>query len=137
MSGYAYSKTSRKRLESCHQKLIKLFESLAEHYNITIICGHRDAKEQNKAYAEGKSKLKFPMSKHNTYPSVAVDAILYNKGLDWNDNGQNYMFVGVVRERARAMGIKIRCGADWDGDFDTDDQTFHDIVHFELEDGEV
>lgn len=129
---YAYSKTSRARLNSCHPKLVALFESLANDYNITIICGHRGKEEQNKAVSEGKSKTPYPRSKHNTSPSIAIDAMLYNKGLDWNDNGQNYMFVGVVRERARAMGIKLRCGADWDGDFDTDDQSFNDIVHFEL-----
>lgn len=129
---YKYSKTSKLRLDSCHPLLIELFESLANDYNITIICGHRGKEEQNKAVAESKSKTPYPRSKHNTSPSIAIDAMLYNKGLDWNDNGQNYMFVGVVRERARAMGIKLRCGADWDGDFDTDDQKFNDIVHFEL-----
>jgi hypothetical protein len=30
------------------------------------------------------------------------------------------------------MGIESRMGADWDGDFDTKDQTFHDLPHFEL-----
>lgn len=129
---YAYSATSRRRLETCHPDLIRLFESLAEDYNITIICGHRSKAEQDEAVRKGASKTPFPRSKHNSYPSKGIDAMLYNKGLDWNDNGQNYMFVGIVRERARAMGIKIRCGADWDGDFDTDDQTFNDLVHFEV-----
>ena len=41
-------------------------------------------------------------------------------------------FMLAYFERAKEMGIDIRCGADWDGDNRTKNQTFHDIVHFEL-----
>lgn len=42
------------------------------------------------------------------------------------------MFIGVVKGIASQMGIKIRCGADWDGDNNMSDQKFDDWAHFEL-----
>lgn len=126
---YRYGKTSKARLATCHPEMQRLFNSLIEDYDITIICGHRTEAEQNAAVAKGASKTKYPNSKHNEYPSRGVDATLYP--IDWNDVGRHYMFVGIVRERARELDIPIRCGADWDSDFATNDQTFNDLVHFE------
>ena len=42
------------------------------------------------------------------------------------------MFVGFVRAIAEILKINIRCGADWSGNWSTTDQTFNDLVHFEL-----
>ena len=126
---YKYSKTSRKRLDSCHPELQRLFNSLIEDYDVSIICGHRSKAEQDKAVADGASKTRYPNSKHNSMPSLGIDAALYP--INWNDHGRHYMFVGIVRERAKHLGIPIRCGADWDSDFATNDQTFNDLVHFE------
>ena len=126
---YKYSKTSRKRLDSCHPELQRLFNSLIEDYDVSIICGHRSKVEQDKAVSNGASKTRYPNSKHNSMPSLGIDAALYP--INWNDHGRHYMFVGIVRERAKQLGIPIRCGADWDSDFATNDQTFHDLVHFE------
>lgn len=134
MKGCPYSKTSRARLYTCHPKIIKLFESLAEDYNITIVCGHRTEEEQNEAYANEKSQVKWPNGKHNTFPSRAIDAMLYP--LMWEDTGRCHMFAGVVLERARALGIKIRWGGDWDSDWTATDERFRDLVHFELEEDE-
>ena len=127
---YPYSETSLQRLLSCHPLIQELFMDLAEDYDISILCGHRTEEEQDQAVAIGASKTEYPNSKHNKLPSLGIDAALYP--VNWEDVGRHYMFVGIVRERARQLGIKIRCGADWDSDFATSDQTFHDLVHFEL-----
>lgn len=127
---YKYGTTSQARLDTCHPDLQKLFTELSNDWNISIICGHRTEEEQNAAVASGNSKTPYPKSKHNTSPSVAVDAALYP--IDWNDTGRHYMFVGMVKQKAKDLGIHIRCGADWDGDNETKDQTFNDLVHFEL-----
>ena len=103
--------------------------SLEHDYNISILCGHRDKHDQDKAFESGNSKLKWPDSKHNEFPSKAWDCALYP--VEWEDVGRHYMLVGIIRERARALDIPIRCGADWDSDFATNDQTFNDLVHFE------
>ncbi|AUR86703.1 hedgehog signaling/DD-peptidase zinc-binding domain protein [Vibrio phage 1.088.O._10N.261.46.A1] len=126
---YRYGKASKARLATCHPEIQRLFNSLINDYDVSIICGHRTEEEQNAAVAKGASKTKYPNSKHNSLPSLGVDATLYP--IDWNDVGRHYMFVGIVRERARELDIPIRCGADWDSDFATNDQTFNDLVHFE------
>lgn len=127
---YRYGRTSKARLATCHPELQRLFNSLIKDYDVTILCGHRGKEEQNKAFKEGRSTITYPNGKHNSQPSLAIDAGLYP--IDWNDKGRWYMFVGVVKERARQLNIKIRCGADWDNDLKTSDQSFHDLPHFEL-----
>jgi hypothetical protein len=37
-----------------------------------------------------------------------------------------------MQRTAKELGIAIRCGADWDGDGLTSDQSFHDLAHIEL-----
>ncbi len=126
---FSYGKSSSRRLATCHPEIQRLFNSLIQDYDISIICGHRTEEDQNAAVNSGASKTMFPDSKHNIMPSQGIDAALYP--IAWDDHGRHYMFVGIVRERARELDIPIRCGADWDSDFHTNDQTFNDLVHFE------
>ena len=60
-------------LGEAHRDLRRLFTEVAKETPIEIICGHRGKYEQDKAFKEGKSKLPFPKSKHNSYPSKALD----------------------------------------------------------------
>lgn len=98
--------------------------------DVTILTGHRTEEVQNRVYSSGLSKVKYPNSKHNQLPSLAIDAAPYP--IQWKDLDRFYMFAGYVKAIADSRGIKIRCGADWDGDFQTNDQNFNDLVHFEL-----
>ena len=118
------------QLGSCHSDLQRLFNEVIKHYDCTILEGHRTEDRQNELYENGKSKVKFPNSKHNSFPSMAVDVVPYP--IDWDDTRRFYMFVGIVRGIASQLGINIRCGADWDGDLEVKDQNFHDLPHFEL-----
>jgi len=135
----SFSKISLERLETCHQDLVTLFHYVIKYYDCTIVCGQRGAKEQNKAYKNGKSQVKYPFSKHNTEPlSEAVDAAPFDNGvIDWNFD-QMYHFAGFVQGIAQmlfdygAMQYRIRLGADWDMDNDVQDQRFKDLPHFEL-----
>ena len=133
-----FSETSKRRLASCHSDLQKLFNTVIQFYDCTIVCGYRGPTEQNLAFKGGKSKLQFPDSKHNRSPSLAVDAAPYEKyGIDWTRE-QGYFFAGFVLGIAKILkkhGVidsKIRLGADWDSDHDINDQTFLDIPHFEI-----
>lgn len=121
---------STNNLATCHEDLQKLFNEVIKHFDCSVICGHRGQEEQDKAFHEGYSTLKFPASKHNKMPSLAADVIPYP--VDWEDHKRFYMFVGIVRGIAAEMKIPIRCGADWDGDMEVKDQRFHDLPHFEL-----
>jgi len=126
----AFGERSRNNLVTCHEDLQKLFNEVIKHYDCSVICGHRGQEEQDKAFHNGFSKLKFPESKHNKMPSLAADVVPYP--IDWDDTRRFYMFVGIVRGIAAGMNISIRCGADWDGDMEVKDQNFHDLPHFEL-----
>lgn len=136
-----FGSTSTKNLKTADQKLQNLFKEVVKTYDCKVICGHRTKAKQNKAFNSGKSKVQWPNSKHNSYPSLAVDVAPYP--VKWPAPGQSlkeftkntgrfYQFVGYVRRTAEQMGIKIRCGADWDGDFEIKDQNFDDLPHFEL-----
>lgn len=126
----SFGKRSAKRLGTCHVDLIRLFERVVEEYDCTIMTGHRGRKAQNAAFDGGNSKLRFPDGKHNAMPSMAVDAAPYP--VDWKDTKRFYHFAGYVLGIAKEMGLNIRNGADWDQDFDLNDQMFNDLVHFEL-----
>jgi peptidoglycan L-alanyl-D-glutamate endopeptidase CwlK len=123
-----YSKRSLNNLATCHPSLRKLFKEVIKNYDCTIIQGHRSLEEQEELYRTGKSKLR--KGKHNDIPSNAVDVCPWP--IDWSDKIRFYHFAGYVKGMADQMGIKIRCGADWDGDNDFKDQTFNDLPHFEL-----
>lgn len=130
-----FSKKSAERLVTCHPELQRLFNEVIKHQDCTVTEGHRGEDLQNEYLRTGKSKLPWPQGKHNTLPSQAVDCIPYPFAVeDWKDTRRLYMFVGLVRGIASQLGIRIRCGADWDGDFDLKDQNFHDLPHFELVD---
>jgi peptidoglycan L-alanyl-D-glutamate endopeptidase CwlK len=126
-----FSQRSKSRLESCHPLLQKLFNEVIKNVDCTIIEGLRSKKVQEEYVRTGKSKTM--NSKHlkqlDGY-SHAVDVMVYP--IEWNNSARNYMFAGYVKGVAESLGIKIRMGADWDGDFDAKDQSFHDLPHFEL-----
>ena len=133
-----FSETSRTKLNTCHADLRRLFEFVVVNYDCTVVCGHRGEFEQNAAYANHFSQLKWPDSKHNALPSNAVDVVPYEKGgVDWSKL-QSAHFAGYVKGVADEMfrqgfiSHKIRCGVDWNGDNDVDDTKFWDGAHFEL-----
>ena len=107
-------------------------------YDCTIVCGHRNEIAQNLAFAENRSQLKWPNSKHNTWPSNAVDATPYEtSGIDWGKTQSVYFagyVMGVAKELKRQglIAHDIRCGIDWDRDNDVDDTKFWDACHFEI-----
>lgn len=131
-----FSKTSLERLQSCAEDLQCLFQHVIAHYDCSIICGKRSKAEQDSAYNKGYSKLKYPLSKHNSNFSRAVDVAPYP--IDWKDIKRFYYFGGFVKGMAADLldaGMirhEIIWGGDWDNDNDLSDQTFNDLVHFEL-----
>jgi len=126
----SFGAQSRIRLNSCHPDLIRLFDEVVKNYDCTILCGHRGEEEQTKAFNEGRSKVQFPNSRHNSLPSMAVDVMRYP--IDWEDRIRMYHFAGYVLGVANSLGINIRWGGDWDSDLDFEDNKFFDAPHFEL-----
>ena len=125
-----FGKRSISRLKTCDQKLQELFYEVVKHFDCSIIEGHRGEERQNKAFADGKSKVKYPNGKHNQNPSIAVDVAPYP--IDWSDSDRFHYFGGFVLGVAKQMGMNIRWGGDWNQDTHTKDNKFDDLVHFEI-----
>jgi len=92
-----YGSTSVTPLYTCHQDVQIIFSEVIKGYDCSIFCGHRIESEQKEAFDSGLSKLKFPLSKHNNTPSMAVDAGPYFKELkntDWADAKAFAFFAG-------------------------------------------
>jgi len=125
-----FGSRSINRIKTCDQRLQELFYEVVKHFDCTIIEGHRGEERQNKAYNDGKSKVKYPNGKHNQFPSVAVDVAPYP--IDWSDRDRFHYFGGFVLGVAKQKGLNIRWGGDWDMDTQTKDNKFDDLVHFEI-----
>lgn len=130
----SFSDHSNFKLDVCDDRLQALFREVVKRYDCTIICGHRNRSNQNNAYDTGKSRVRYPDSKHNTLPTKAVDVAPYisGRGIVW-ESRQCSHFAGYVQAVAERMEIPIRWGGDWDQDRDVKDQVFNDLVHFELD----
>ncbi|MCP4482089.1 MAG: M15 family metallopeptidase [bacterium] len=120
-----FSKKSKEKLKECHPYLQIILSKAIEIMDFTIICGHRGKELQNEAFKNGKSKLKYPKSKHNGKPSLAVDIAPYP--IDWNDKYRFEMLAMLILKIAQEtpMGkYKIQWGGHW--------YKFKDLPHFEL-----
>lgn len=117
-----FSKTSLERLATVDRKLYDICSEVIKVYDFTVICGHRDKEEQDKAFAEGRSKTPWPTSKHNSTPSMAVDLAPYP--IDWNDLERFKELDNHMQAAADKLGIKIR----WGGHF----TNIKDLDHWEL-----
>ena len=133
---HVFGKRSAEALATCSPPLRGLcVEALAAApFDLTVTCGRRSKEDQEKAVAEGRSKVHWPHGKHNTADpgalSRAVDIHPYP--VDFEDTRRYYILAGVMLAIARRRGIAIRWGGDWDGDGTLTDQSFNDLPHFEL-----
>jgi peptidoglycan L-alanyl-D-glutamate endopeptidase CwlK len=129
MASFGYG--SLKQLDTIHPDLRKVLEEAIKTFDFTVICGHRGEAEQNRAVAEGKSQLKWPNSKHNSYPSRAADCAPYP--IDWSEKEKARFLVmaGHIEAAAIRLGIKVRFGWDFNQNHLNDDN-FKDLPHVEL-----
>jgi peptidoglycan L-alanyl-D-glutamate endopeptidase CwlK len=137
-----FGKESLAHLATLEPRLRSVFERVILDVDCKVLEGHRGQQAQDRAFAEGRSKLKWPNGNHNSYPSRAADVAPYP--IDWGDKGdarqrtaasQRFcLFAGYVLATAAMMDVKLRWGGDWDSDWDLSDERFRDLVHFELVD---
>lgn len=125
-----FSALSAARLATCHQKLQDVLNEAIKQVDFTIICGHRGQEEQDEAVRLGRSKLSWPLSKHNTMPSLAVDIAPYP--VDWQDTARFARLYGYIERIAHEQGVKLRWGGDWNSNWRTSDEKFLDMPHVEL-----
>lgn len=111
----SFGKVSKLRLATCDARLQQLATAvmadvdagLVPHVkDLTVLCGYRGEAEQNAAFDRGASKLRYPKSKHNRIPSLAVDLAPYP--IDWHDMAAWRALRAHTVNVAARLGIKIR-----------------------------
>lgn len=133
-----WSTSSKEQYVTIHKDLQVLADVVLQIHDCSLLCGHRGKKPQNEAFYTGRSELKYPESKHNSNPSMAMDLAPYVKGQSYWDREQVLFFAGMVIATAHMlyadgnMKHKIRFGGDWDSDNNFKEHKFFDGVHFEL-----
>lgn len=121
---YYFSDSSKAKLDTCDARLIVLMNHVIEYYDFTILCGHRGEEEQNELYSANppRTTLQYPLSRHNKYPSQAIDIAPYP--IDWNNLNEFYYLAGLVTGIGEHLGIKVEWGGRW--------KNFPDLPHFQL-----
>lgn len=129
-----FSATSRSRLEGVHPALVRVAQNVLAHADCSIVYGMRTPAEQQILFDQKLSKTL--ASKHLMQPDGWCHAIDFapfvNGAIPWDKKHYFYHFAGIVLTVADIQGVQLRWGGDWDSDGDLDDQTFMDLVHFEL-----
>jgi peptidoglycan LD-endopeptidase CwlK len=121
---FKFGKASMKRLAECDPRLQKIAFELIKEMDVLVLCGHRGEKEQNEAFNLGNSKKRWPNSKHNKLPSLAVDLAPYP--LSWSNIKRFKDMCKRIERIAEELNIKIKLGRDF---------SFKDYPHVELVDG--
>lgn len=106
-----FGKQSIENKLTCHLDLQAILDEAIKHYDFKIICGHRGEDEQNQAYRMGRSKVRWPNSKHNSIPSKAADCAPYP--IDWEDLERFNEMAIHIKTAADKLGAEIRWGGDW------------------------
>jgi len=117
-------------LAECDVRLQEVCAEVIMVMDFAVITGHRGMEAQNEALASGRSKLAFPRSKHNTFPSLAIDIAPYP--IDWHDHKRFILLAGIMLGIAHKHNIKLRWGGDWKSNFNLKENKFPDLPHFEI-----
>lgn len=140
MSRYSFGARSIQRLETCHPAIRAVMSRAIEltPFDFTIVAGWRGETEQNEAYENGRSKLRWPQSKHNVTVdgqpmSRAVDIAPWIDGrINWSDRALFAVLAGVVFAAAAERNVAIRWGGNWSPKWAPAENRFPDLPHFEL-----
>lgn len=137
----SFSAASLAQLATCHHSLKAIADEAIKTLEFKVLKGHRGQVEQDQAFAEGKSKLKWPHGNHNALPSRAMDVApgFFDRGvyqINWKDLGAFARLMGHLERIAIWLEIPVRLGMDWDGDWRTaghdPGENFLDAPHIEL-----
>ena len=122
---WKWGKTSSDRLATCDKMLQQLANMMLERspFDLTVTCGYRTKDEQEEAFKNGKSKAHYGQSKHNVFPSKAIDIVPLpinwdSKDPRWTEMALNAMWC------AGKLGIEIT----WGGSF----KSIKDCPHIQL-----
>lgn len=133
-SGYAWGARSQRRLSTCHADIQRVLTAALSHpdcpHDMTIIYGHRTHEEQAALYAKGRTapgpkvtNARPGQSRHNSWPSEAVDVVPYVNGAPSWDWDHITPCAEHIKRVAAGMDVPLTWGGDW---------RMRDGAHFEL-----
>jgi len=131
----SYGKVSKARLAQAHPDLQRWANRLILVFDHTVVCSYRDEEAQEDAFRNGKSKVHWPNSRHNTLPSLALDLAPWDSEIgviDWTARDRFILLAGMGLQLAKEMSLPITWGGDWDGDTFLRDHDFLDFPHYQL-----
>ncbi len=131
-----FGSRSRTRLLTCDIKLQIICDSVILNYDFTVIWGFRGEEAQNDCFDRGTSTKRFPNSKHNKSPSIAVDIAPWHTDqphIRWDNEREFVYLAGMIMQAAASRDYDLRWGGNWDMDQDLYDfNKPFDLGHFEL-----
>jgi peptidoglycan L-alanyl-D-glutamate endopeptidase CwlK len=133
---FAFGGASSQRLATTDLRIQHIMEealrtSLID-FGIPSYGGMRTAEEQGFLYLDGKSKCDGVFKKSYHQSGKAVDIFPYIGGRANYDKRYCFFLAGHILATAKRLGYELTWGGDFDGDLDFDDQTFQDLVHYQL-----
>ena len=123
------------RLDGVHADLVRVVKHAADMIPLMVIEGLRTRERQAELYAIGRTKPGKPVTW--TLNSKHCDGLAVDVGpvpLDWNDKKAFLAVAGAMFAGAQRVGVRLRWGADWDGDGVYSEKGESDFPHFELRD---
>lgn len=60
-----FGENSLNNLKSCHVDIVRVCSEVVRSFDCSVLCGYRGASVQMLGFRTGKSKLVYPLSKHN------------------------------------------------------------------------
>ncbi len=138
-----YGKSSTKVYNELHKDLQLVFKTVLKVMDHSLRVGFRNKAKQTEAFNSGNSKVEWPNSNHNEYPSMAADVVPYPAPKNWGEDDRDeyekfryfaFYVLGVadVLYALGAIDHQLEWGGDWDNDKDVTDNNFNDLLHFQL-----
>lgn len=123
-----FGKQSLANLAKCHPKIQAILREAIKEIDFKVLDSTRGRNAQERAFNAGNSKARFGQSAHNYMPAIAVD--LFPAPYDWNNKQAFIDLYHVMMRIAKAQGVPLRSGLDWnmDGNF----KDGWDAPHYEL-----
>ena len=132
---FKLEKRSEERLVGVNPALVAVVRRAIELSTVdfTVLEGKRTLERQQELFDQGRTKpgkiVTWTMkSKH--LDGDAVDLVPFP--VDWNDTKKFDAIAKAMFAAASELGVKLRWGADWDGDGKPREKGEYDSPHFEI-----